>query len=63
MYFALGDTDVYVIVDMPDHASAVAASLVVNAAGGATSCTTVLLTAEEMDAAAKMTPDYRRPGG
>jgi uncharacterized protein with GYD domain len=33
-HFALGDRDAYVIVDLPDHESAAAVALTVNAAGG-----------------------------
>ena len=32
-YYAFGDTDLYMIVDLPDHASAAAASLIVAASG------------------------------
>ena len=62
IYFAFGDTDIYVIVDMPDHASVTAVSLVVNASGTATVKTTVLMTPEEVDEAVKKTPHYRSPG-
>lgn len=61
-YYAFGDTDLFVIGDVPDNVSAAALSLIVNAAGGATTKTTVLLTPEEIDAAAKKTPSYRPPG-
>ena len=61
-YYAFGDTDLFVIGDVPDNISAVALSLIVNAAGAATSKVTVLLTPEEIDAAAKKTPSYRPPG-
>jgi len=61
-YFAFGDRDVQVIVDLPDNESAAAVALTVNAAGGATAKTTVLLTPEEVDAAAKRSVDYRPPG-
>ena len=61
-YFAFGDRDAYVIVDLPDNESAAAVALTVNAAGGATVKTIVLLTAEEVDAAAKRSVDYRPPG-
>ena len=37
-------------------------ALTVNAAGGATVRTTVLLTPDEVDAAAKQSVDYRPPG-
>ena len=61
-YFAFGDRDAYVIVDLPDNESAAAVALTVNAAGGASVKTIVLLTAEEVDAAAKRSVDYRPPG-
>ena len=61
-YFALGESDVYVIADMPDAKTAAAVSLAVNAAGAARLRTVVLLTPEEMDAAAKKAVDYRPPG-
>jgi uncharacterized protein with GYD domain len=61
-YFAFGDTDAYVIVDVPDNESATAVALTVNAAGGATVKTVVLLTPEEVDAAAKRSVEYRPPG-
>ena len=61
-YYAFGDTDLFVIADVPDNVSTAALSLTVNAAGAATARVTVLLTAEEIDAAAKKTPSYRPPG-
>ena len=61
-HFAFGDRDAYVIVDVPDNESAAAVALTVNAAGGATVKTVVLLTPEEVDAAAKRSVDYRPPG-
>ena len=62
LYFAFGDHDAYVIVDLPDNESAAAVALTVNAAGGAAVRTVVLLTPEEVDAAAKRSVDYRPPG-
>ena len=61
-YYAFGDTDLFVIADAPDNVSAAALSLTVNASGAATSKVTVLLTAEEIDAAAKKAVSYRAPG-
>ena len=61
-HFAFGDHDAYVIVDVPDNESAAAIALTVNAAGGATAKTVVLLTPEEVDAVAKRSVDYRPPG-
>jgi uncharacterized protein with GYD domain len=57
-----GDTDLFVIADVPDNVTAAALSLIVNAAGAATAKITVLLTAEEIDAATKKTATYRPPG-
>jgi len=61
-YYAFGDTDLFIIADVPDNVSAAALSLTVNAAGTATTKVTVLMTAEEIDAAVKKTPSYRAPG-
>ena len=61
-YFAFGDTDAYVVVDLPDNESAAAVAIAVNTAGGATVNTVVLLTPEEIDVAAKRSVDYRAPG-
>lgn len=61
-HFSFGDTDAYVICDLPDNESAAAVALTVNAAGGATTRTVVLMTPEEVDAAAKRSVDYRPPG-
>ena len=62
LYFAFGDADVYVIVDVPDNEAAAAVALTVNSSGAVTTKTTVLLTPEEVDAAAKRSVDYRPPG-
>src|SRR6478609_9019615 len=61
-YFAFGEADAYVIIEAPDHETAAAAAIAVNAAGGATVKTVLLLTPEEIDAAAKRSVDYRPPG-
>jgi uncharacterized protein with GYD domain len=61
-YFAFGDDDVVSIVEFPDHASAAAVSLAVNAAGSVKIHNTVLITAEEMDVATKKSVAYRAPG-
>ena len=61
-HFAFGDRDAYVIVDLPDTESAMAVAIAVNSAGGAEVRTVVLLTPEEVDAAAKRSVDYRPPG-
>jgi uncharacterized protein with GYD domain len=61
-YFAFGDTDVFVIADVPDNEAIVKASLAVSAAGGARVSTTVLMTPEEFDAAVARDAQYRPPG-
>ena len=48
---------------MPDNVSAAAVGLIVSAAGGVTTRTVVLLSADEIDAAAKRQTLYRPPGG
>ena len=62
LYYAFGESDVYLIVDMPDNASMAAVALLVNASGAVTIKTTVLMTPEELDEAVQKTPDYRSPG-
>jgi uncharacterized protein with GYD domain len=61
-YFAFGDEDVYIIADVPDNATMTAIALAVNASGAVKVKTTVLLSAEEVDQATKMTVNYRAPG-
>ena len=61
-YYAFGDTDVYLIADMPDNATMAASALQVSASGLVTVKTTVLMTPEEVDQAAKKTANYRPPG-
>ena len=61
-HFAFGDSDAYVIVDLPDNESATAVAMTVNASGGATVKTVVLVTPEEVDAAAQRSVAYRPPG-
>jgi len=61
-YVAFGDSDLYVIGDLPDNEAAAAVVLTVNASGAVSVKTTVLLTPEEVDAAAKVSVDYQPPG-
>ena len=63
MYFAFGGIDAFVTADLPDNASAAALALAVNQAGGASTNTIVLITAAEVDEAAKKSIAYRPPGG
>ncbi len=61
-YYAFGDTDAYVVVDVPDNVTAAAVALTVGASGAIKLKTTVLITPEEVDQAAKKSPSYRPPG-
>ncbi len=63
MHFAFGGIDAYVIAELPNNTAAAALSLAVNQAGAASTNTIVLMTVEEMDAAAKQSIAYRPPGG
>ena len=62
MYFAFGDDDVYCIVDGPDNASMAAAAMAIGASGLVKATTVVLLTAEDIDQAAKKSVTYTTPG-
>jgi len=61
-YYAFGDTDAYVVVDVPDNVTAAAVALTVGASGAVAIKTAVLMTPEEVDQAAKKSPAYRAPG-
>jgi uncharacterized protein with GYD domain len=61
-HFGFGEADAYVIGELPDNEAAAAVAIAVNASGGATVKTTVLLTPEEVDSAAQKSVDYRAPG-
>lgn len=62
-YLGFGSDDFYVIADLPDHAAVTAASLTVGASGTSRLRTVVLITPEEVDAATKLAPQFRPPGG
>jgi uncharacterized protein with GYD domain len=61
-YYAFGEADAYVILDLPDDATAAALALTIAASGTVKMRTTVLITPEEIDKAAKKSPGYRPPG-
>jgi uncharacterized protein with GYD domain len=61
-YWGFGGDDFHIIVDLPTAEAAAAIGMTVGASGGATLRTTVLLTAEQIDAAARLSPSYRAPG-
>ena len=61
LYYAFGETDVYMIVDVPDHASVTAILFLAKSTG--LECTVeVLMSPEVLDEAAKKTPVYRPAG-
>ncbi|MDX6365991.1 MAG: hypothetical protein QOK30_1067 [Nocardioidaceae bacterium] len=63
LYFAFGGDDVYVIVDMPSHAAAVAMAGAVATTGAISRYeTVVLLSPAEIDEAMKVAVDYSPPG-
>ncbi len=62
-YYAFGEPDVFVIVDVPDAVTAAAISLTVNATGAVTVSTVALMTPQEIDQASKKSVSYRPPGG
>jgi uncharacterized protein with GYD domain len=62
IYFCLGESDVLLIVDMPDHLSAAALGSAACASGMARTKTTVLLTVDEADEALAKPVTYRAPG-
>jgi uncharacterized protein with GYD domain len=61
-YFAFGDEDVVGIMDMPDNETAAALAMEVSSSGRVAVSTTVLLTPEEVDRAAKKKSGWRAPG-
>ena len=61
-YYAFGEVDAYVIVDLPDAVTASALSMAVNASGAVQLRTTPLLTVEEVDSAIAKNVAYRAPG-
>ncbi len=52
----------FALVDLPDNVSAASFAMLITKGGGATLKTTVLITPEEVDEAAKKSVDYRPPG-
>jgi uncharacterized protein with GYD domain len=62
-YFAFGEADVFVIVDLPDNTTAASVALAINSGSATHTRTIVLLTPDEVDSATKKTVGYRPPGG
>ena len=61
-YYAFGNDDFVIIVDLPSNVDASALSLAANASGAVESRTTVLITPEEIDQATKKTVNFHPPG-
>ena len=62
LYYAFGDIDAYLILDLPDATTAAAIALAAAQSGAVAVKTVVLITPEEMDSAAEKTVDFRPPG-
>jgi uncharacterized protein with GYD domain len=62
IYFCLGENDVILIADLPDHVSAAALSSTACGSGTVRTKTTTLLTVEEADKAFSTNVSYRAPG-
>ena len=60
-YFAFGENDAYLILDVPDNLTAAAISLAVAGAGATRMKTIELLTPEEIDRAMEKHVDYVPP--
>ncbi|MGP4016489.1 GYD domain-containing protein [Saccharopolyspora sp. 5N708] len=61
-YFAFGETDTYLVIDVPDNVSAASVGLTVSQSGAARTKTTVLLTPTEIDEAIRKDLAYQPPG-
>jgi uncharacterized protein with GYD domain len=62
IYYALGEADVYVLCECPDHVSVAALALAASASGLVHTKTVPLMTVEETDRALGMKTAYRAPG-
>ena len=61
-YYAFGDDDVVMIMDVPDQVKAAAFGLTTSGSGAVRVKTTPLLTVEEVDQALDIRTQYRAPG-
>lgn len=61
-YYAFGEDDFFLIMNLPDEKAAIAASLTSAASGTVTNSITVLIEPEAIDEALKLRPDYTAPG-
>ena len=61
-YFAFGDDDAIMIIDLPDQVAAAGIRLSVSASGAIRTRSTVLITPEEVDQAVKKEIHFHPPG-
>ena len=61
-YYAMGEDDLYIILNLPSAADMTAVSMAVTASGGARFNTITLLTPDEVDEASEKAVNYRPPG-
>jgi len=62
VYYALGEDDVYLVVDIPPNVSVAALAIAGSATGLVRTRTIPLMTVEEVDQALAKTVNYRAPG-
>jgi len=62
LYWGFGKDDWYATVDLPSHAAAAAISLTIGGSGTGNVRSIPLMTAEDIDAATKLSPSFRPPG-
>jgi uncharacterized protein with GYD domain len=62
IYYAFGDHDVIVVLDLPDNVSAASLGIKVGSTGMVQTKTTPLLTVEEVDQAIARNVAYQAPG-
>ena len=61
-YYAFGTTDLFMVFNLPDAATAAAMSMNISSAGALTLTTTQLITPKEIDVASAKTVTSRPPG-
>ncbi|MEV7418379.1 GYD domain-containing protein [Streptomyces sp. NPDC089919] len=62
MSFALGQADLYCVVDVPDQTAMAAVAMAARSSGAVVSWVVPLLSVAEIDEAARKTVEFRRPG-
>ena len=62
MYYALGESDVYIVCECPDQVTVAALSLAASSSGLVRTKTIPLMTVAETDKALSMSIGYRAPG-